>query len=212
VEDLPKFRFSDKRSGKIVYVCYCFLNQNAKFPGISKWPGAVNEIVQPIMDSGVGLEQLPCLERLGWGGVSRSYAVNWSGDAEEKWVRSYWQLCKSEAEKAVDLMEDYIRSGYEVLGVLAMDGSPTCGFNITHKFPDFLTERKKQGSKLDEIKLEEYGKATPSKRQAGSGVFMGYVVEEIKRRGLRIPIIGFDSWGNLQEQKLKILEKLKICR
>lgn len=213
---MSRSKFGDKRSGRIVFVCYCFLNQNAKFPGIvSKWPGAINEILQPIMDSGVGIEQLPCLERLGWGGVSRSYVNAWSGNIEEEWVQSYSRLCKSEAEKSVNSIEEYIRSGYEVLGILARDGSPTCGFNKASKFPDYLTDRMKQfkGKKLDEINLEEYERAwqtTPSRPQAGSGVFIGHVAEEIRRRGLNIPIVGFEERGDLQEQKQNILEKLKI--
>jgi predicted secreted protein len=63
--------FKDNRGSRIVFVGNCILNQNARFPGIAIKEGAFTEFVDILLRNGVGIEQLPCLECLGWGGVSR---------------------------------------------------------------------------------------------------------------------------------------------
>ena len=61
----------DKRGKRIIYLSQCLFNQNLRFPGIAIERGAITDLLIPIIQNGIGIEPLPCLERLGWGGVNR---------------------------------------------------------------------------------------------------------------------------------------------
>ena len=63
--------FKDNRGKQIIYVSNCILNQNAKAPGLAIRKGALNELTKLFFDNDFGIEQLPCMECILWGGVSR---------------------------------------------------------------------------------------------------------------------------------------------
>ncbi len=56
----------DKRGKKIIYLSRCLINQNLRFPGIAVSSGAITELISPIIENGIGIESLPCLERIAW--------------------------------------------------------------------------------------------------------------------------------------------------
>ena len=64
---MVKFTFRDKGSRKIVWVSHCILNQNTRFPGSAVSSGAIEELVKPLIEKGIGIEQLPCPEKMLWG-------------------------------------------------------------------------------------------------------------------------------------------------
>jgi len=147
--DKKEINFEDNRSRKIIYLGNCLLNQNIRFPGIGVCGGAFYDLVTPLIKRGIGIEQLPCLERIGWGGVHRrsvygmlpmlfKYANSKSFPIIKLlgtvWFWNYKRLCKKEAKKVVGQMEDYKKSGYEILGIIAMNDSPTCGVTKTSDF------------------------------------------------------------------------------
>ena len=54
--------FEDKRSKRVLLVAHCVLNQNAKIDRCAHYLGAIKEIAQTLLDSGVGIVQMPCPE------------------------------------------------------------------------------------------------------------------------------------------------------
>ena len=54
--------FTDKRSKEIILVAHCILNQNAKLDECAFYPGVIREITQLLVDSGMGIIQMPCPE------------------------------------------------------------------------------------------------------------------------------------------------------
>jgi len=52
--------FTDKRSKRVVLCLHCLLNHNARIDGCAYYPGAMTEIVQVLMEAGVGVVQMPC--------------------------------------------------------------------------------------------------------------------------------------------------------
>ena len=66
-----EIKFEDNRKKEIIFLSSCILNQNNRFPGIAVHKGAINNLIEPFLKEGIGIEQLPCLECMGWGGVSR---------------------------------------------------------------------------------------------------------------------------------------------
>lgn len=59
----------DARGRRVVLVTHCLLTENTGYAGGATRPGAVAEIVNEIVDAGYGIHQLPCPERLAWGGL-----------------------------------------------------------------------------------------------------------------------------------------------
>ncbi len=59
--------FTDARSRKIIFVAHCVLNQNAKIDRCARYPGAMPELAAFLLQSGVGIVQLPCPELLALG-------------------------------------------------------------------------------------------------------------------------------------------------
>lgn len=64
---------SDARSGQVVFVSHCMLNQNVRYQGGATRPGVVAEVVARLQRTGVGIVQMPCPEQPAWGGVDRRY-------------------------------------------------------------------------------------------------------------------------------------------
>jgi hypothetical protein len=48
---------------------HCLLNCNAKYPGSADTAGVYMDLFRPIADQDMGIEQMPCLEIMGWGGL-----------------------------------------------------------------------------------------------------------------------------------------------
>lgn len=119
----PKVK--DARSGKIIFLSHCCLNQNAKVRGIATYPGSVRPLVELLLDNNVGMFQMPCPEMTYIG------AMRWGHVKDQYNSPMFRRHCRELAEKVVDQMEEYQRSGYQVLGAIMMDGSPVCGLNIT---------------------------------------------------------------------------------
>jgi predicted secreted protein len=59
----------NRRSGRVVFVSHCLLNQNSRYLGGAVCPGVVADAVQPYLSDGVGIVQMPCPEQLVGGGV-----------------------------------------------------------------------------------------------------------------------------------------------
>ncbi|UCC19298.1 MAG: hypothetical protein JSV62_14525, partial [Promethearchaeota archaeon] len=199
----------DKRGKRIVYLSKCLLNQNLRFPGIAVESGAIAELLIPLINKGVGIEPLPCLERLGWGGVGRKsfykyFPVVTKNIGSRKfplikfflriWLRNFKKLCKKEAKKIVKQMLDYDRSGYSIKGIITTNDSPTCGYTKTINFIEITSKFKELGIK-DEFEnptLEKMKNIIPSLCEKGSGYFTTELVRQLKNNKLKIDIIGFN--------------------
>jgi predicted secreted protein len=126
--------FTDQRSKKVVLVAHCILNQNAKIDRCASFPGMVPEIVRVLLDAGVGIVQMPCPELMALGldrGVEPGVAV--TIESEDTRVERRMQagevlaLCRRASAGLVYQVKEYRRNGFDVLGVIGVNGSPTCG-------------------------------------------------------------------------------------
>lgn len=52
----------DVRSGKVVLVAHCILNQNSRVLGLAQHPAVVSEIVDTLTKHNIGIIQMPCPE------------------------------------------------------------------------------------------------------------------------------------------------------
>ena len=126
--------FTDKRSKKVVFVAHCILNQNAKIDRCAHYPGAMPEVTQTLLDAGIGMVQLPCPELLILG-LDRRADMNKETTiaSEDTRVATLMQhftakaICDKLAKDVLYQAEEYAKNGFDVLGVLGINGSPTCG-------------------------------------------------------------------------------------
>lgn len=121
----------DARSQKIIVCSHCVINQNAKLEGIAGWPGIIHEIMDIILKSGAGILQMGCPETLyeGIGRFDKSY--------EQYNCEPFRAVCKNIAQSTIDQINNYQQWGYRVLAILAIDGSPSCGYNLTQSAPEW---------------------------------------------------------------------------
>jgi predicted secreted protein len=131
-------RLSDDRARRVVLVSHCLLNQNTRYAGGATRRGAVSELVDELVSAGYGIHQLPCPERLAWGGVLKRRSL-WLYDSKGKlryafrdvllcafvwWTRLVYSRL---ARRVVRDVTDYQRSGVEVAGIVGIGVSPSCG-------------------------------------------------------------------------------------
>jgi hypothetical protein len=212
----------DQRSGRFVYVSSCLLNQNRRFPGIAVAPGIIAVLIEMLTQRDVGLEQLPCIECVGWGGFSRESIFRFvpifyrfSGSRlfplvrafGNLWLYKYRRLCRRKAKSIVSEIKNALSRGYQILGIIAMDDSPTCGINYTLNILDMVPELKKRGLKLKEIQypsLELMKNHIPELLIEGQGYYMAEIKKLLAKEGIDIPIVGFNPWITLDHEIKRI--------
>lgn len=165
--------FTDARSKKVILVAHCILNQNAKIDRCARYPGAMREVTQALLDAGVGIIQMPCPELL-YLGLDRQAEKDKETTIESeddrvgvlmnKTVSKV--LCGKISYDLIYQIKQYQLNGFTVVGMLGINGSPTCGVETTW----------------------EDGKET-----AGSGIFIKIFKEECADQGVNIPIRGIKA-------------------
>ncbi len=178
---------------KVVVCTHCILNQNAKLEGIAGWPGMIEEVMAIIRRSGAGILQIPCPEVI-YEGIGR-----FDKSVEQYRCPAFQSLSKTIASGVIDQIEDYLNWGYQIPAILAIDGSPTCGFNLTQSAPEWR-------GRVAEMNWKEV-RYIPE-----PGVFMKILSDEMKERSIDIPIIGIPELpelGSMEEALEKIEGALK---
>jgi predicted secreted protein len=109
----------------VVVVAHCILNANAKYVGGASYPGAYLAVLEPFLQAGVGIVQLPCPES-SFLGMSR-----WSMTRNQYDTVAYRRHCREILRTPVDTLEEFARAGYALEGVVGIKGSPSCGVTET---------------------------------------------------------------------------------
>ena len=109
-----------QRSKRILLVSHCILNQNTVIEGEARAAGAVLSAVEWAMKEGYGFLQLPCPEFtfLGLDRPSMTY--------EQYDTPEYRKHCREILKPVLLQAEDYLKNGYEILGLLGIQSSPSC--------------------------------------------------------------------------------------
>ncbi len=197
---------ADIRGKRVVYLSHCLLNQNTRFPGVAVRESAFTELTEILLSKGLGLEQLPCMETIVLGGVSRktydrflpllsrSVAGGWFPLIRpflKAWLFRFDVLCRREAARVVNRIEDYTKEGYAVLGVIGVNDSPTCGVTKTLDIVEFVRRMVATGA-LDDVKLRQILETTLID---GTSYFVGGIIKGLARKGLDVRVVGFEPWA-----------------
>jgi predicted secreted protein len=115
----------DRRSCEVVLVAHCILNQNSRVLGLAKKAGAVNEVVDFLVRSGVGIIQMPCPE-FTYAGLLRQPKTR-----EQYDNAMFRRHCRKIADEIANQIQEYVKGGVKLKLVVGVDGSPSCGVKET---------------------------------------------------------------------------------
>ena len=152
----------DTRSGRLVFLIECLLNQNARDRGAATCPAVDREVLDILLQNEVGMAQIPCPEMacLGFArtrpaGTSIRSALD-RPDALDR--------CRLLARQTAERIEDYRAHGFEVLAILGgNEASPGCAV---------------------------HSDGIPGALRPESGVFMQALATELAKRDVVVPFRG----------------------
>jgi len=221
--------YSDNRGRRIIFVGNCVLNQNVRAFGGAVKSGPFAEFVEILLKHGIGIEQLPCPECLAWGGIGRKSLYKWQVlvfNSIGKWwspileffikvttFLTHGRACRQQASRAADWMEDHLKQGFEIVGVVTANDSPTCGVTKTVDLLDVMRRGKALGMTQDDFvnpRLEKMSRFVQSVLVSGAGAFSGAMMKEFRRRRIDIRVVGWDPWQEPQTEAIRIAETLEL--
>lgn len=168
-----------RRSRKVLAVCHCLLNQNAKVLPLAAAPGVLPVVLDGFLAQGAGLVQLPCPETavLGlsrWGMTREQYDTPFLR-------RSYSTML----QPIVDQLVAFQAFGCELLGLVGVDGSPSCGV--------FATCEGFAGGEPCAAEADLPGQCAALRMVQGRGVFVEVFLELCAAAGLNMPHFAVDE-------------------
>lgn len=158
----------DARSGRLIFLSHCILNQNACVRGLASQPAVIREMVDLVLDAQLGMYQMPCPEvtylgSMRWGQVKKMYGNP-----------MFRRHCRHIAEQICDQIQTYRDNDHQVIGIVLRDGSPTCGLKCSAVEAD--DEQVWGGMVWHANPLQRFG--------ATEGVYTEELRAEIQRRGI----------------------------
>lgn len=177
--------FNDGRSKKVVFIAHCFLNQNSISDGTAVCPAIFEDIVAFFMNSNVGIVQMPCpelcclgLDRGDVSGSARPVVVeNTRIRAEMKKEKQRIKLTAL-ADYVVQQILEYHKSGFEIVGILGVNRSPSCGVDTT-------------SDRNEEV--------------VGVGLFIEKIAYQLSKEHVSVPFIGLKRSDNIVEKLQQFL-------
>ena len=208
-------RLHDRRSGRVVYLSHCLLDENTRYLGGACRPGCVGEIVLHCIERRVGIVQLPCPEQHAWGGVLKRRMLRLYGAApgglRAALVRRLWLpfaiswtrfTYRRLARRVARQIEDMLGSGIDVLGVVAVDGSPSCGLDRTLD----LRAAVPALARLDpaSVSVEEMNGLIRGTVAPGTGLFIDALRRALVHRGCQVPFLAHDLLEELEGRRSRV--------
>ncbi|MCP1101829.1 putative secreted protein [Aequitasia blattaphilus] len=181
-----------KRSNKIVLVSHCILNPNAKVHGLVDFT-MQHSIVKDLLDMNIGIIQLPCVEQ-DMCGIRR-----WGQVVEQLDFPNFKNRCRELLTPILNQVVDFYEHNYHLLGVIGMDGSPTCGVHYTCS-GDWYGEIGENFNLTNKIKSLHY--------QNRPGVMIQVLQKMLSDARLTIPFYALDE-ENLGRSQEKIIKQIK---
>lgn len=179
--------FQDARGRKVVFIAHCMMNQNSISDGTASFPGTNEIVLRLLLDAKVGVVQMPCpemnclgLDRGDPEGANRPLLEENSRIRDAMSQTGTRRVLQTLVDHVVFQMEEYRKHSFEILGMIGINRSPSCGVNTT---------------------------SSGGMEVIGMGVFFQALAEELARRNITdIPVIGVkDSEPEKTEQAVKQL-------
>jgi predicted secreted protein len=192
-------RLADERGRRVVFVSHCLLNQDVRYLGGAWAAGIASDAVEQFIREGVGLYQMPCPEQAAWGGVMKRFILRFYG-ARATWAYRFRGLLlpvfrlytrsvyRRLANRTARHIADYARSGLQVIGIVGVGASPSCGvlrtLNINRSL-DAVASFDLNG--IDRQTFNE--RAAQAFIVEGEGLYVKALRRQLRRRGLTVPFL-----------------------
>lgn len=174
--------FNDARSGKVILVAHCLLNQNSIVPGLARYGAIVKKLIDLLIKYNLGVIQLPCPEMLHCG------LLRWWMTREQYDNPGFRSLCRRLSKQILDYVVEYTRSGVRVIGLIGIAGSPSCGV--------YTTSAGWRGG--------EPSTKYSSRRVEGRGVFMDVLLSMLKQLNIQLEVLVEYDYSNEEESIRRI--------
>jgi predicted secreted protein len=161
----------DPRSKKVVFLSHCMLNQNARMINCADFPAMFEPLLDYLKNSKMGIIQMTCPELYCLGLGRFDVRVGLESPAGNDRLQRL-------IDDVVFTIQEYQFQGFEILGILGKEGSPSCGVTRT-----WLDERQ----------------------QDGQGVYVRELKKRLAAEELEIPVIGVADFE--QEKAIGWLEE-----
>lgn len=171
---------------KILVVAHCILNTASKVTGYNEVEQKEEaehrrRLLDYVRENNIQLFQLPCPEFLMYG------ARRW-GHVKEQFDHPFFRnQCKEMLMPIILQLKEYASNPdrFELLGIVAIDYSPSCGYHVTCKgdFGGELSGCPNLGEKLESVSTVEE-----------PGVFMEELIWLLQEGKLLIPILDLSSF------------------
>jgi predicted secreted protein len=170
---------------KILFVAHCVLNTASKVVMYNDEEMAREEalrrrFVLGAVEGGIQLVQLPCPEFLAYG------SRRWGHTADQFDHPFFREHCRKLLESPVRELRAYLEDtgSFEVLGILGIDGSPSCGVDFTCAGPW-------GGNPSGRDDLEETLAAVRVERRPG--VFIAVLAGMLREQDIDVPLAGLNA-------------------
>ena len=188
----------DARGNKVLFASHCLLNMNARYLGGACLPDMRTDLLQYAHERNIALVQMPCPEQHAWGGLLKP--LMWSVLGSENTLlyklrvitlpafRLYtqWRF-SSTARSVARQIADCLRAGCQVVGVVGVDGSPSCGVSCRIDLKRaFALYARTQLAALDRDRLNHC--LYTDCLGPGAGLYLQVLTSRLKRAGMQVPI------------------------
>lgn len=113
------------RGKKLVVTAHCILNQNSVVVPYAREMKTFKPFLEKCLEENIGILQLPCPERSVYG------LKRWGHVKDQFEHPGFINPAKEALSYFVDEIREYLDNGYEFLGIYGIQGSPSCGVNLT---------------------------------------------------------------------------------
>ncbi|NEZ75342.1 DUF523 domain-containing protein [Clostridium botulinum] len=168
---------------KIIFLSHCILNKSSKVKYYEEEKNRekdekIRKFLKLLMDNNISIIQLPCPELT-------CYGIKRWGHVKDQFDTPHFRKhCRQLFSIYLEQIEEYINNGYEILGIVGIEGSPTCGVNKTcvGKWGGELSSNNYLQSIIGTIK-----------KVNERGVFMEEIKKILEEKQLNINVIGLDE-------------------
>jgi predicted secreted protein len=170
---------------KILFVAHCILNTASKVvmeESEDSQTEAVlrKELLEKIIKKEIQLIQLPCPEFLLYG------AKRWGHVSDQFDNVFFREHCRKLLQESIMEAQEYLANPdrFEVLGFMGIEGSPSCGVNLTCK--GSWGSSPASGEKWAQI-------VETCETVNASGVFINVLKEMLEENDINLPIMGLNE-------------------
>ncbi|WP_425447899.1 CD3072 family TudS-related putative desulfidase [Dethiothermospora halolimnae] len=177
---------------KVILLSHCVLNEKSKVKKSEiNPPGDISNFLNILLEKEIGIIQLPCPELTCYG------LKRWGHVKEQFDTIHYRKHCRNLFNIYLDQLKEYIKNDYEIVALIGIEGSPTCGIykSCTGEWMGEIGSNESLPEMLSTIKLSNT-----------SGILMEEIKCILDKNNIEIPYIDFNK--NYIDDFLVKLKKL----